>query len=365
MKKIGIMTFHWAANHGAILQAYALQTYLSKELLCDVKIINYCPKKYEKKFVNCVKIFHPKITLRNIKELKKENKLKNFRNDYLCLTKRYYSQNELINEKLDFDILICGSDQIWNPYFTSLGEGKPTYAYYLNFGKENCKRIAYSVSFGCHDYPKHIISSAKKYIERFDYIGVRESTGISILDKEGITNAIKTADPTLLIKCNDYEKLITNEHTNNERLDKEVICYILRKQNRKIKHNIRMMVKILSGSKKFKSIENTSMSEWLYSIKNAKYFITNSFHGVMMSLIFHTNFYVILEQGGRSGMNDRILTILKVAGLTHRIIDINDYQNSIEQIFDTNIDWEEVDKNLENFSCISKQFLKNALSFEK
>ncbi len=44
--KIGILTFHWAANHGAVLQTYALYNYL-KALSHEVDIINYYPKYYE------------------------------------------------------------------------------------------------------------------------------------------------------------------------------------------------------------------------------------------------------------------------------------------------------------------------------
>ena len=44
--KIGILTFHWATNYGAVLQCYALQTYL-ESLGHDVRVINYKPKQYD------------------------------------------------------------------------------------------------------------------------------------------------------------------------------------------------------------------------------------------------------------------------------------------------------------------------------
>ena len=365
MKKVGIMTFHWASNHGAILQAYALQTYLTKKLSCDVKIINYCPRNHEKKFMNCIKILHPSITIRNIKELIKEKKLIDFRNEYLFLTKRYYSQNELINENFDFDVLICGSDQIWNPYFTSFGEGCPTYAYYLNFGKENCSRIAYSVSFGCENYPKHVMSLTKKYKENFDYLSVREDSGINILNEEGFVNVVKTSDPTLLIDREDYEKLIPYDLFSKKENNAKVICYVLRKQNKKTQKIINQLINTLSCNKMIKSIENTSMSDWLSSIRNAEFFITNSFHGVMMSLIFHTDFFVVLESGNRAGMNDRLITILDIVGLTNRIIDSRDSKKIVESIKKTDIDWDYVDKKLSDFSFSSKKFLNNAITGEK
>ena len=43
MKTIGILTFHFAYNYGAMLQAYALKEYLSKDY--HVELINYQPIK--------------------------------------------------------------------------------------------------------------------------------------------------------------------------------------------------------------------------------------------------------------------------------------------------------------------------------
>ena len=231
MIKIGIMTFHWATNHGAILQAYAMQTYLSKEFHADVQIIDYFPKKYEKNILNCIHIFHPEITFHNMKELGKEKKLKIFRKKYLNLSKRYFSQNELINSNLDYDVLISGSDQVWNPHYTSNGENRPTFSYYLNFGKNDCIRIAYSVSFGCEDYPKDIIKKSIKYIKKLDFISVREDSGINILNKEKIYKVKKTADPTLLIPRSEYEKLLLASKCSDSSTG--IVYYVLRKQNKK------------------------------------------------------------------------------------------------------------------------------------
>ena len=40
MKKIGILTFHWADNYGAVLQAYALRKYLSQNGY-NAEVVNY------------------------------------------------------------------------------------------------------------------------------------------------------------------------------------------------------------------------------------------------------------------------------------------------------------------------------------
>ena len=44
--RIGILTFHRAKNYGAVLQCYALATYL-KSLGYDTRIIDYYPKYFK------------------------------------------------------------------------------------------------------------------------------------------------------------------------------------------------------------------------------------------------------------------------------------------------------------------------------
>ena len=92
--KIGIITFHWAINYGAVLQCYALQETL-KALGHDVFVINYKPKRFDNTFWTFIRyrmFLHPKAYYRDIK---KEKKIMLFRNKYLNLTQRYFSTKEL------------------------------------------------------------------------------------------------------------------------------------------------------------------------------------------------------------------------------------------------------------------------------
>ena len=165
--KIGILTFHWATNYGAILQSYALQTYLIK---CghEVVIIDYKPKKYD---LSLYKIFTSRhlLNLReSIKNLEKEKELAKFRSQHLRLTKRYSSLEELKTNPPQCDIYISGSDQVLNPSFTQYGEGRksPASSYYLDFGDSSVKRIGYAVSFGCTVYPEKAKQIAQPLLKK-------------------------------------------------------------------------------------------------------------------------------------------------------------------------------------------------------
>ena len=124
--KIGILTFHWATNYGAVLQCYALQQTLA-EMGHDVEVINYKPQRYD---FSWKKYFRHPSSIRYIKrdyiQHRKEKLLVQFRQEYLNLTQRYYANSDLDKISSYYDIVISGSDQILNPYFTNSGEGCPT-----------------------------------------------------------------------------------------------------------------------------------------------------------------------------------------------------------------------------------------------
>ena len=128
---IGIITFHWATNYGAVLQAYALQEKLSQEGH-KASFINYYPARYKKNYFNDVLTRHIKQIPKRLREIKKERKIALFREKYLNATKYYSTSAKLKKANFLYDAYICGSDQIWNESFTSKGERKKTFSYFLD-----------------------------------------------------------------------------------------------------------------------------------------------------------------------------------------------------------------------------------------
>ena len=92
--KIGILTFHRAHNYGAVLQAYALKTFL-RSLGHNVKLIDYWPLFHEKiyklwdndVFKNKSFIIRLKIVIKFLllffKKKKRVDKFNNFISSYL------------------------------------------------------------------------------------------------------------------------------------------------------------------------------------------------------------------------------------------------------------------------------------------
>ncbi len=338
--KVGIITFHWGANHGAMLQAYASAKYLQSKN-AQVQIIDYYPQNQELSMKNALKLSHPRVMLDRLSAYRKEQRVAPFRKK-LPLTKRYYTNKELIDNPPDFDVLLTGSDQVWNPYFIMHGEGQnvTTPVYFLNFGKENCKKVALSVSFGCSEYPENAGSIAKPLIEKFDYISVRENTGLKILENMGAFNGVVTADPTSLLTAQDISELCDNVPKRNGDF---VSKCILRKQNAETKKLINTLVSA-KGVGSVIDIEKESMEKWLSSIRDSAFVVTNSFHCVMMCLKLHTPFVVVAESGAKAGMNDRLFTLLQHFSLNDLIV--SDKNIDFKSVVNKEIDWDFVDNKM-------------------
>lgn len=348
--KIGILTFHWAVNYGAILQAYALQEYLKLEGH-DVCIVNYKPKNYDDTILNFIKKYKFLKISEYLLERKKELSLSNFREKYLNQTERVCSCKKISNLVTGFDVLISGSDQVLNPYFLATGEGNKngSSAYYLGFNFDGTK-IAYAVSFGCVTYPEEQFSIAAKYLKSFSMISVRENTGKNIVSSMGIKNVSVAPDPTLLMPysffdnlADQYEGKVSRDYT---------YCFFIRNMKER-KSLIKDRTRDLIWNN---DLGDSSVESWLYLIKHANSIITDSFHCVVMCLKFHIPFVVITELNGNVGMNDRFYTLLTPIKMVNRILYKNSL-NEIEIILSTKIDWNSVDMYLNSLRNIGKKFL--------
>lgn len=348
--KIGILTFHWGANHGAILQTYALSRYLQQQG-AEVEVIDYYPKNLELTIYNALRALRPGAVLHKCKEWHKEKCLKGFRTR-LPLSRRYYTNAELQKDDLPYDILITGSDQIWNPSFLRYGEGKVTPVYFLNFGGENVKKLSVSASFGCRSYPEECKALAAPLLREFDGISVRENTGLDILASMGIENACVTADPTALLPGDAYRELCSAESDVHG-----VSTFILRKQAAQTKRLLDKICRAFTTAKPM-DIDLRSIPDWLAAIRDSRLVVTNSFHCVMMCLKLHTPFAVLMETGTMAGMNDRFVTLLAAMGLSNRIVYCEEDIPNIAQ----EIDFSAVDAAMDRYANTLKDYLRKHIT---
>jgi len=349
MIKIGTITFHWATNYGAVMQAYALQKHLN-DIGYETEIINYVPSR--------IKIIQFLLNIKNMdfSQLKKEYRLKKFRKIELKISKHKYKNNKsLFDCSNKYNAIICGSDQIWNESFTSTVEGKPTLSYFLNFAGSKTKKISYAASFGTDALSNKTKNIVLPELEKFESISVRENSGKIIIKDLGM-DATLVLDPTMLLEKEGYNELLSDKKFQNS---PKVFSYIIHNNQTKA-IEISNYIKSNYGkdvNEKYCDI-NCGLYEWLNNIKNAKVVVTNSFHGMVFSIIFNTPFIIIPIEN--SGMNDRITTLLGLLNLENRkISEFN--PKVIEDILLQEIDWITVEENLKRLRAESCNYLLNAL----
>ncbi len=342
--RIGILTFHWATNYGAVLQCYALQTYLEGKGH-DVEVINYKPRHYDDTlwtFLRYRRFLHLG-EYRNGK--KKEAAISSFRARHLKMSRRVYTCEEIGVMAGRYDAIVSGSDQVMNPSFLFNGDGKGivTASYFLGFPYKG-KRIGYALSFGCVEYPEKEREVASKFIKDFDVITVRESTGVDILKSMGREDAVVVPDPTLLMDSAFYRTLAEKKVCRKAGY---VYCFFIRN----IAERRASIGRVLDGSPAVWNNDDGdySMEGWLAKIRDAAFVVTDSFHCVVMCLKMHRPFAVVTEQAGNVGMNDRLYTLLERLGMTDRVIE-KENSNMISSLLDVAIDWIAIDDGIKNWA---------------
>ena len=251
------------------------------------------------------------------------------------------------------DTVVVGSDQVWRPEFMNV---KISFCGGFDFSR--IKVLSYAASFG---FDKWIYNSAetdfaRKNISKFSGISVREDSAVKLCDKYLLAKAQHVLDPTMLLNKIQYLQMC------NIKGEKYIFCYLLGyKDNANIKFisNIQKRLEIrvkhiyLTNNKLLKRFRfQDTIQNWLSLICNSQLVITDSFHGTVFSIIFNKPFYVLLNNNGG---NSRIFSLLKIFGLENRVI------QSQNEIIDENIDWDNVNSELEKWKEKSLYFLKSIL----
>lgn len=336
------MTFWYSQNnYGQLLQLFALNKFLSNnghnpfviryDNRDDINISFYTSlKRVIKKIIKS-----NKRTQNDLVEIE-NNYFDNFRKNNLKFSSReYFNVKDLKLNPPVADVYICGSDVIWN---SAVGND----AYFLNFGQSNIKRIAYAPSFGSNVLPKSYLKKIRKKLPKFDYVGVRESSGVILCAKAGYKNAINVPDPTLLLDVNDYNIIIPKYSPTED----FVLFYLLGKNEIfdldeifNFFNTSSISIKYIKGQNRkdcYESELNVTIEKWLAYVKNAKCIITNSYHCCIFAIIFNVKFmYIPLEKDATS-LNERIYDLVNKLGLKSRV-----YSGSIQSIYD-DIDWVKV-----------------------
>lgn len=375
MKKAALVTFcnnFGKTNYGQVLQCYALYKKLT-DLHLNVKVIPYRAKGNrdiikEKLPFGWMNSLYENWFQENVIDVdfrERVNKFQGFIRKSVKITHPCYSINDVEKVTSDCDMLICGSDQIWNPRALNR-------FYELDFGKESQKRFSYASS-GIVKENTTIVNKYKELgrcLDKFDYISVRERAGAEILKKYTSKNVEDVLDPTFLLSSKEWDEVSMERIINKT----YIFCYNLggirpyKMILRKLKdyYNAEKIVYIKSNlvpsefPGDFIEISNAGPKEFLSLIKYSNAVCTDSFHGMAFSVNYNKQFCLLRNLNTSIFYYpDRTSNILEKFNIKNeKISSLKDIENI------NNIDYSEVNKLLELERKRSLDFLKKAVSEE-
>lgn len=351
--RIGILTFHAAHNYGAVLQCYSLQEYL-KSLGHDVSVINY----QNKRMLSVYKRFR-------IGRILKKNPIQMIKNVYTEFSlykkrqKRYLAFQKFIKgklnlvpvetiERLPFDIIFIGSDQVWNYKLTY---GFDSY-YWGDFMRPpHTMLVSYAASMQ-DKWAESKNEIIKLKLKNFNFISVREA---SLARKLQILSPDKriyhVVDPTLLLSTSIWNRIAIqpNIHSPYVLFYQVDVNPLAREIAKKIAEREGLKLLVISANIQNENDDvsiSVSPADFVGLVKYSKMIVSASFHATVFSILLRKDFYSVKAHG----KNARINSLLSSLGLESRAIE--SIPNKIEAV-----DYGLV--NIENIKKESVQFFNN------
>ena len=365
--KVGIVTLFDpdSQNYGNFLQMFALN-----HLLNEIDGI-YAETIYIDKYLSAksLHLTYKNLILAKIYKEKKKAEAKNKQNgskhsskfstfykQHIKVSKVMHSVDDIIQN--EYDLLIVGSDVVWTQNKFGVNS--------LRFLDMPIKhKISYAASFGRDYIPENNKRLIRKYLSDFDLVSVREYSSTIMLKKEGI-KSFHVCDPTILFRESEWNLIAEKSKLM---YDKYLFLYLLSENKKYIKDVLSFAEKagltvICLENLRESVLQNCStvivhecgIEDWLWLIKNAAYVISDSFHAVVFSSIFGTEFYA-LEREDDPDISNRVIDYLKTIHLEERFIK---YLSSIQEQ-KSNLKKTRYEIYLKDFRDSSMSFLENCL----
>ena len=375
--KIAVVTLPLHTNYGGLLQTFALKSYLEslghEVTVLDPKDKMPLPKWWKASFIYAKRALQRMAKGPAGPEVFREIR---FRREYPYIsaeTQKFidaYISPRVIRsyhdiQEGDYDAFVVGSDQVWRPrYFGRIEDA------FLAFAKDwDVVRLSYAASFGTDslEYEYFQVEECAGLLERFDGVSVREDAGVQMCQEWfDCDRAVQVVDPVLLLDASVYKALAVSAKTHPA--VGKVVSYILdpSKEKRAV---LDFMVRV-SGlqvhdvsprsedlSRPLQERVVPPLEDWLAAFADAEYVVTDSFHGCVLSILFHKPFVAV--GNSRRGMA-RLQSLLTMFGLDMRLVHGIDPDDDGE-FFLSHPDWNETEAVLAEERMKSGDFLKDVL----
>lgn len=296
MAKTGVITFLHNENYGSTLQAYALQRVL-REMGHDCEHLDYRPDRKEKmknllRSGNSPKLVIDGLRKRGVRAEQGGARIKSeaipaFYKKHMKLSAPCANQKELAEQSAACDLLLCGSDQIWNPVWLNP-------AYFLTFAGKGQKKAAYAASLGISTLPPEgKIRKIRGWTEDFRAISVREKEGADLMENMTGRRPDVMPDPVCLLSAEEWAEISAPSPSGEPYL----LCYFIgsnpwywEKVNRVSKElDVRpavIPVTAESYEQPYEKMDGLGPEGFLGAVRGAACMVTDSFHGLTFGTIF-------------------------------------------------------------------------------
>ena len=365
--KTGLVTFYHIHHYGALLQAAATERAV-ESLGGQCEIIDYYVNQNNDLFRKPTGIgsaaadAHTALHYRPLKA--RYQRFEQFAKDHLRISAhRFESLEELRSAQLPYDLILSGSDQIWNPKIFPDGHFDPVF-----FGAFSQRRkIAYAPSFGVPHIPEGMEEELRGYLKQFSHISVRERQGQTIVRDITGQEVPVVLDPTLLLTREQWSAMAAPPDLSGG----YILCYCISRPGalapyiHQLAERTGLPVVQLCGIRqrvhpKARCVLDAGPAEFLGLFQHASYVCTNSFHGTVFSVQFQKPFFTAVAPGELAEPeSSRTFSILSRLGLADRIIGKGDTAE-----LDGTVDWAAVDRRLCGARQSSLDYLRAALTGE-
>lgn len=336
--KIGILTFQFAHNYGALLQAYGLRQYLKTQGY-EVEILNYIPPKVRKEYsMNpfvAVRSLRGlvSLTIRNAKRVKQFQLIRKFQMENLCCGKALYTSKELQNQMEQLDCVVVGSDQVWNTALT--GEISD---YYLDVVAPELRKVSYAASFGTDTIQPFQQQLLRKHLQHYHSISVREDKAKEIIRQYTDLDATVVADPVFLISKEQWKEFALKPVGMKENelfvvyyslKDNPSLARMAEKQAKERNAKLFMIHPTAANQKvRGKQLYNVGPREFVWLIAHAECVVSNSFHATAFSTIFNKTLYYQEVEGLGSRVKSLFNQLDVDTTLQNHCIDLSEVEST-------------------------------------
>ena len=222
--------------------------------------------------------------------------------------------------------------------------------------------VAYAPSFGDPHFQPQDYVTLDTRLKNFCAIGLREQQMLPYVKNHTGVPVQRVVDPTLLLKQNDYDaitspRLVEGDYLllYSRRYNKAMEDFAIKLAQEKNLKIVEISLRATNVDRGHIMMYGAGVEEFLSLVKYSQCVVTNSFHGMIMSVQFEKLFYAF----SREQCDNKVIELLQLMGLSDRLLVTG--QESVKEI----IDFEQVHSSIGIYRAGSLDYLKTALTIIK